>query len=248
MTEETIFNKGQESQDQSAQQNAAADPAASQAAPDAAFADQLMKIRNEKGEPKYASVNDALIALQNAQSHIATLEQENAQYRDQVTQSKTIEDIMATLDGTNQNDQNDNSESSVSTENIKNLVEGVISQRERQMLETQNINTVASKLGEMFQDKAEEKYISMAKEKGLSVEQMNTLASVSPKAVLDMFSSYQKGTSTKNVTSSVNTDGFSQQKPAPEVKSVMYGASTKDVLAQWRNTGELVQQQFNSNK
>lgn len=196
----------------------------------------LQGIVNEKGEPKYSNVEDAIKALKASQEHISTLESENSQLRERTQTSATIEDIMAQLDSTKNN--TGDSQQNFSVEDITGLVEKTLVQRESQQQAMGNLGSVKGKLSETFGDKADEVYSSKAKDLGLSVEMLDHLAAISPKAVMEYFGT--KGSATgKNIQSSVNTDAFQQYNQAPEkAKPIMYGSNSEDIVSAWRKATE----------
>lgn len=200
------------------------------------FADQLASIKNDQGSPKYSSVEDALKALQNSQEHIKKLEVENQNMREKESESKAIDDILLALNSKKEG--SDDSQNRVDPEAIKKLVELTFSEKEKKMTAANNKKSVIESLAKKFGDKAEEKYLSRAQELGMSVEDMDSLAKQSPKAALAFFSGMETAV-TKNITSSVNTTNF-MKSPPQKPKSVMFGASSEEMLSTWRQAAASV--------
>ncbi len=200
------------------------------------FSNILGEIKNEKGEPKYSTVEDALTALRASQEHISTLESENQMYREQQQSSKAIEDILAQLDSTS--NKSDDNQSGYKMEDIQNVVEDAIKRREANAAAQGNLKSVKERLTTAYGEKANEVYSKKAEDLGLSVEMLDHLAAISPKAVTAYFDS--KGSSTtKVVNSSVNTEAFlSQQKQQEKPRGVMFGASTQDMITSWKAAAE----------
>lgn len=199
----------------------------------------LDEIKNERGEPKYKTVEDALAALKASQEYIPTLEKENQELRSVASEAKTIEQLMAQINST-KNSTGDNHER-FSPEDIKTLVSQTLQETESKKIAQQNQQAVVDKLVEVFGEKAEEQYINKAKDLGLTLQEFNQLASRSPKAVLNYFSDASKGTPAKTTNGTVNTEShtfYSAKKVAPQ--TVMFGASTHDMVNAWRNAAVTV--------
>ncbi len=199
----------------------------------------LKEITNEKGEPKYSSVEDALKALKASQEHISTLESENKMYKEKQQSNKAVEDILAQLDSTNNN--TDDNQEGFSMEDIQKVVEGVIESKEASAAAQRNLSTVKENLTNQYGEKAQEVYANKAKDLGLSVEMLDHLATISPKAVTEYFGNKNSGTTTKMINSSVNTEAFlAQQRTEEKSGPVMFGASTADMLNSWKAAAEQV--------
>lgn len=188
---------------------------------------------------KYATVDAALKALPHAQTHISKLEQELAELREEVTKRKTTQELLdeiksgipqgetAPKDGLNQ-------------DTVVQLVEKVLSQKEKQQVATSNVSKVVGKFREVFGDKAEAQYNRIAEEAGLSVQALNQLAATSPQAVIKLAGLVGNTPATPGKTrSDVNTAALSPNGNS-ELSAKVQGTSTRDVLAAWRNAGEKV--------
>lgn len=199
----------------------------------------LSGIVNEEGKQKYNSVEDALKSVPFAQNHIKDLESQVAQLQEQVNNSKSAEAILeeirnsqapATKQETPELDKN----------TVTSLVEQVVNQREVQNTIKANQDSVSSTLKSVYGDKAKEVYESKARELGLTPELLDNLSGRSPKAVLAYFET--KASEPSKTSSNINTNAFNhtpEQKPA---KSIMGGASTKDMRDAWKRAGEHINQ------
>ena len=94
-----------------------------------------------------------------------------------------------------------------------------------------NAAQVRNTLSEKYGEKAEEVFVSKAKELGVDTEYFVELAHTHPQLVLSHFGDAAKPTG-QPVQGSVNTTGLKPS--APERKSVMRGASYKDVIEQYK--------------
>ena len=122
------------------------------------------------------------------------------------------------------------------------LVDQTLEVKERQKAAKSNADTVASKFTEKYGSKAEEVYNSVARDSGLTVQQLNSLAASSPKIVLKLAGlEGQSAPVAAKPNSTVNTEVLGQ-KPDPNQLSarVKQGATTKDLVNAWKIAGEKV--------
>jgi hypothetical protein len=207
------------------------------------FADLLNQIKNERGEPKYKTIEDALKGLQHAQQYIPNikteLEQRDAEIarlRAEAERAKTLEETLAAL--TSRQTQNDNTNQPVIDEKtIAELVNRQLTQAEQLKLAKANVASVVSTLQSAFGSDAEKKYNDAAAEAGLTVQEMNALAAKSPTAVLRMLgvnnqSAPQKQNTHFPSSSSVNTAALTPNNESAigrNPKSALIGATTEDL-------------------
>lgn len=204
------------------------------------YAHLLSSIKNERGEQKYASLEEALVGLQNAQTYIPTLKAEKLQQdqeiqrlRDEVLRAKTIEE---TLSAFNSQQQAPASQTPAAFDESKlaDLVNQTLSKRQQADLEKSNQNMVVSTLQQSFGADAEKKFNEAAVEMGLSREEMNALAAKSPKLILTALG-VKSQSNTNNVSmtqGSVNTSAFTpteQTLISRNPNSTAIGATTADM-------------------
>jgi len=193
---------------------------------------------------KYSSVEDALKSVPHAQKHIQTLEQELAQVKEELTKRRTTEELLDEIkSGIPPVEKTSPVE--INQDKITQTITHVLAQRDADERARKNVSTVTSSLTAVFGDKAEEKYIQLANESGLSVQQLNTLSASSPQAVLKLagLTSKQEGAPIKT-QSSVNTEAMLQSGSSHELSArVPRGATTKDLVAAWKAAGEKAKQQ-----
>ncbi len=204
------------------------------------YAHLLSAIKNERGEQKYASLEEALVGLQNAQTYIPTLKAEKAQHeqeierlRAEVLRAKTIEETMSAFNSQQQT--NAPQVQQVFDESkLADLVNQTLSKRQQADIEKSNQQMVVSTLQQSFGADAEKKFNEAATEMGLSREEMNSLAAKSPKLILTALGvKAQSNTNNVSTTSgSVNTSAFTPQEPtliSRNPNTTMVGATTKDM-------------------
>lgn len=208
----------------------------------------LGNIKNERGEPKYKSVQDALKALQHSQEFIPSLKQskeeleaELQKVRAQAAKVDTLEQTIIELTQRVGNVSN-TSDKGLTEEQIAELVNKTLSHNQQQSLQKQNLDTVAAKAKEIYGDKAEQVFYDKAKELGMSNAEFNALAARTPAAVLRLIGA-DSDTKLRSVNSGVNTDGFQPAKDSMitfNKTSIMVGASSDEVIEESRNARKLV--------
>jgi hypothetical protein len=184
---------------------------------------------------KYKSVEDALKSIVPAQSHIARLEQEAAARKADLEGRKTFEELLEELkSGTTKEPTSPNG---VTQDILEQTIASVLSRKEAQSAAQANTSKVVQAFQAKFGDKAkaEEMYVKIAEESGMSVADLNTLAARSPAAVLKLagIGSTAPGVVTKP-NSSVNTEALTGVNPTEQSAVVKMGASTKDVVNAWK--------------
>jgi len=225
---------------------------------DNSFADLLGSIKNERGEPKYKDVQTALDALKHSQDFIPQLKTEKEQLeiklanlQKEVERLSTVEDTVTKLTS-GQSQQATQTPTGLSAEEVANLVTQTLSQRETKATQDANLKVVVSQLQESFGKDAEVNFYSKAKELGMSVEEMNTLAAKSPQAVFKILGIEKKqeiGTTRSTSTKpSINTAGYQPQNESllgRNKKPVILGASTEELHMERDNSNKLVEELHN---
>lgn len=192
-------------------QNTPSNPNPVAPAASSVFDDKLKAIVNDKGEPKYKSVEDALEALKASQAHIKQLETETSvrdaeilRLREVEKSKETLEDIVARLQNTNDPARNATPPNAgLSEDAIAKILDDKLKQREQTALASQNVTEVTNILTAKFGDKTKETVAAKAAELGMSPRELGNLSSVNPKLVLSLFG--EKPTVSTPTTPSVNT-------------------------------------------
>lgn len=211
-----------------------------QAAPNA-YEDLLKGIKNEAGLPKYATIDEALKALQHSQEYIPQVksqlsqkDQELADLRAKLEQHQSLEDVVSRLAKPNQPDTKDDhpNGSGLDESAVMKLVQQQLERNQQTLSAQANQQQVENALKAKYGDKAQDVVKQRAAELGLTPQALGELSSKSPQAVLALFNT--QGTSgPKPTISSVNTSSFSQPQPTLErpSKSLLTGASSRDQAA-----------------
>jgi hypothetical protein len=200
----------------------------------------LASIVNERGEQKYRSIEEAFNGLKNAQEYIPTLkqqadakEQEIIRLREEALRFKTLEETVAALTS-QRNDQTPTNVPVFDENKLAELVDRTLTRKQQEAVAVSNTQSVVATLQQLFGADAEKKFYDKAVEMGMSMAEMNVLASKSPKAVLTMLGVSSQATQKATVSTqgSINTaafiptqDTFVKRNP----KSALVGASDNDL-------------------
>ena len=188
---------------------------------------------------KYSSVEDALKSVPHAQKHIQTLESELATLKEELMKRRTTEELLDEIKSGVQPKENLQGVE-FDQDKLMQLVDQTLEVKERQRLAKTNASQVAAKFTEKFGTEAETVYKSVARENGLSEQQLNSLAASSPNVVLKLAGLAEAKTApVSKSTSSVNTQSLNQKvDPSALSARVKQGATTKDLVNAWRIAGE----------
>ena len=198
----------------------------------------LASIRNEQGEQKYRTVEDAIKALAHSQSYIPQLRTELDSTKAALAAAQAERERIAELERTVQQLTQNNSPAAtppagLSEEQIASLVTRTLTQNQQAEVQRNNLASVVEAVKQSFGDKAEEVFYSKAKELGMSAEEVNTLAAKTPKAVLTLLGVNAVPNVNRSVPSAgVNSNAF-QGNPAGTIgintKPIMLGSTTEEL-------------------
>ena len=206
-------------------------------------ADLLKMVLNERGEPKYSTMEEAFKGLANAQQYIPQLktelsakEQELAQLREELAKRQSVEEVVSKLTTAQQQPQATTS-GVIDEQGIEALISSKLSAFEQQKVQQTNVEFVQGELVKLFGEKTKELVAAKASELGMSVEELGSMAATKPKAVLSWFAQAPQQSTTSVTTSSVNTSKFQQAPQEPvgrPVKSLLSGASSQEQIEYMR--------------
>jgi len=142
-------------------------------------------------DKKYKTPEEAVRALAHANHHISTLEGETSTLREQVSQSKTIEDVMAQLaskqqpsgDNTGGDDQSQQQPKQDDNVDVEATVKRLLEQQMSAQSANSNKQSVIDAMQKQFGTKAGEIWDKVEKELGVDLEAM---ASTTPTAALQL--------------------------------------------------------------
>ena len=238
------------------------DPSKVTAPNESELTDLLSGIKNERGEPKYKTLKDAIIGLQHAQTYIPELkgnltakEREIEELR--VKANKVVELENAVRDLTERSSNQGSPPTSLTAQEIAAMVsqtvDNTLTQRQQAEQMSQNINSVVSSLKEAFGDDAEKHFNQAAADAGMTVAEFNTLAAKSPKIVLTALGVKAKQTTQSSAPTqgTVNSQAFTPRSDTyvgRNNKTALVGATTQEVLEESRNTNKMVEELHKSGK
>lgn len=246
----SIFENNQNQATQPNQNNGGASnpPNGNQSNP---LADLLGSIKNDRGETKYKTVEDALNALKHSQDYIPQLSDKLRQQEQELAEAKAaaakITELENTLKALTQNANNQQSSppapAGLSAEEIANLVNQTLTQKQQADLAKANIGTVVSAVTKAFGDKSEEVFYGKAKELGMSVEDINALASRTPTAALKLLGLDSAKPSAPYSGGGINTSGFQPTQETfvgKNAKPTLIGATSSDLRQESVNSRKMV--------
>lgn len=219
---------------------------------DTDLTDLLGSIKNERGEPKYKTLKDAIVGLQNAQEHIPTLRTSLAEKDTEITRLRAEANRVATLEEavrnlTERSQGEGRPPKAEPVQDVAELVNRTLNEREVIAQQKTNIGTVVSALQGAFGADAESKFNSAAAELGMSVPELNALAAKSPRAVLKALGVDVKQ-ATKPFTASqgsINSQAFTPNQDTAigrNQKPSLVGATTQDLMEEHNASKAMVAQ------
>lgn len=217
------------------------------------FDNLLGAIKNERGEQKYKTVEEALIGLSHAQTYIPQLKQELASKANELTELRNrsvsqeeYQELVQKL--TTPTDQKPvTTQPQIDEEGIARIVAQQLTASQKQQQEVANQKTVVEALKSKFGDKGGEVFYGKAQELGLSKEDINALAGKSPQAVLNMFglsgATAHKQVSTQPPAGTVRTEVF-RENPSSfigrETHVIPLGGGYEDQQIVFENSRKMV--------
>lgn len=184
---------------------------------------------------KYATIEKALEALPHSQEFISKLEQENRELREASTKAVSREELYATVQELLKAEATKPS-GGLDEQGVKALLDRTLLEREAKRVVTENEGAFKKAMAEKYGDKAKDVYLSEVGKLGMTAEAMDALARTNPKAALKLFGIDAAPSATPRPTlpGGVNTTALATQHQQPQKpKAIMYGASTKDIVAEW---------------
>ena len=194
---------------------------------------------------KYKSPEEALKSVPHAQEHIKTLEQELAEAREELTKRRTTQELLDEIKSGISYEQQTAPQEGIQQDNVMALVQQAIQQNETNKVAKTNAASVAKKFQDVYGADAEKVYNKLASDSGLTVAQLNGLATTSPSVVIKLAGFDNKPSSVAKSTGDVNTETYNQSTTPQELSAkVKRGASTKDLVSAWKIAGEKVKRQL----
>lgn len=161
------------------------------------------------GERKY-DVDAARKKIENADQHIKTIEQENADLRTELEKAKTMDEVLAAIKP-NQNDAQETS--SISTEDLASIVDERLTRLDKVKEATSNRKEVGRMMADKFGEKAKDEMVRVGETMGLGPETLQSIAEKSPKAFMHLFANAPTTSAATNTTSNINIEALASSEP-----------------------------------
>ncbi|MEE8598847.1 MAG: hypothetical protein V3S69_04955 [Dehalococcoidales bacterium] len=199
------------------------------------FADLLSGITNEDGTQKYTDVANALTSIPHAQTHINTIESDNAELKDKLAEALAAQELLR------KSVSKQPEQKPLSQEALLQAIDGVLDAKSEKALKASNLDSVGKIFSDTYGDKAKDELKALAVANGVGLDFIKQLSETSPKVVLKLAGLSDTAVRRSEKSSgTVNTETFSSKPPAQENKSVMGASNTSDLITGWRAAGETV--------
>ncbi len=217
---------------------------------DADLATLLVSIKNERGEQKYRTVHDALKALGHSQEYIPELSQKLKQQEQELAEARAAAAKVAELERVVQSLTEAKSSTEtpstpgLSQDQVAEQVVRILSEQEKKRVAESNVATVVNTVKKVYGDKAESVFYGRAQELGMTVDQFNSLAASTPKAVLKLLGLEDKAVMpSQSPTQTFNTTGLEPRKDTfvgRNSQAVQVGATSNELINETRNAKKMV--------
>lgn len=213
------------------------------------FADKLLQIKNENGEPKYKDVATALDALVASQQFIPTLLTEKQQIEAELAETKqrlqerdTMEDLFKKLETAtstpHKTPETNPSSTVVNEETLAKTVQSILDTREADRQREQNLKSVIDAVVKTYGDQAGAHIQKRATELGITTNQLRDMASNSPSVVVELLAIKSKPVVVPSQSSLIPPtqvpDG--NEYPTYERGVARGGLSNKELASRWRES------------
>lgn len=215
----------------------------------------LTQIKNERGEQKYKSVEDALNALKHSQEYIPQLNQRLQQTEAELEAARAAAARVAEVEATVARLMNRQTNEPAATpavipeDKITELVQATLQRTRAEEEAAKNQKIVVQAVASKFGADADKVFYGKANELGFSVSEMNRLAATNPKAVLSLLGLTEPAPSQNSGVPSpkpgINTDGFQPQSTSfigRNTKGILVGATSRDVQEEAQAARKMVEE------
>lgn len=179
-------------------------------------------------------------------SQYSTLQEEVAELRRQLDNSRKLEDALKPREETpKQTEQEQTTHQAVDEAAILRKLREELSKESQQEVRAKNMRAAIDSASKKYGSDWQTKLTEMGAELGMDQKAIQAMAETSPQAFARLFGLTGKAAS-EPAPSGSSTQSY--QKPAdPAPKSVMFGATTKDLVEQWRYSGKQVMEDYDPN-
>lgn len=170
-----------------------------------AAAEELFSV----GERKY-NVDTAKVKIENADKHIKTLEQENAELRDKANKAVTMEQV---LEAIKQPTDTSRETPALSQEDLASIVDERLSAKDAATRAEENRMKAGKVMVEKFGEKAKEVMLKTGEGLGLGPETLQSIAEKSPTAFLKLFETAETASASTSSAGTINTEAIGVSDP-----------------------------------
>jgi vacuolar-type H+-ATPase subunit I/STV1 len=187
----------------------------------------------EVGGRQYRSKEDVVNKIANADAHIQRIERENAELRqkieeltEQLMKAKDVDEVLSRLD---EDKEGGERTQALTPEQVREMVMKSLEEVQTQEKQKRNLETCMAKAREVYGDNFNSKVSAMAKEMGMSVEEVNRLAANQPALFERAFIPSGRGLSSNNGFASGDIRTPVKQPPVQvDVKAPLNLSNTKE--------------------
>ena len=226
-------------EDQTPNQDPAGDPAASQAA--SPVETLLMAIKNENGEQKYATVEDALKGLEHSQKFIEQLKNETAELRGKQKAQDELVELFRSKAPAQEEEEAKLEPPSVTGMTAEEVV-ALLEKREAAKTHTSNMERVKNVLKEKYGAEYAKRLKEKTDQLGLQPELVDEIARNTPDALFKMFGIDAQPVQ-KATVGGANSQAFNQERAEPKRFNARESAISPDVL-KWRDVEKRVNAKY----
>ena len=224
--------------------------------PSSPYLELLKEIKNEKGEQKYKTPEEAFKALKHAQDYIPSLHQqidalktEKKSLEDRFEKSLSIEeklDLLINKEDTETpvSDPKPVESNSFNIDQIDEIIEKRLLQREQMSVENKNISIVSATFENLYGEKAKEVIANKATEMGVTPEYFKNIAKTSPNMIFSIFG-INNSRSTPNLSSSYKSESL-RQVDNSEIRRNVESKDTTGKLIEEFSRSKRMSEQLNS--
>lgn len=222
------------------------------------LADLLGSIKNERGEPKYKNIQDAMVALKHSQEYIPQLTQKLSEKDTELStaraESAKIAELERTLQALTQSREAPppTGNQGFSEEKIAELVNQTLSRNQAQDVQKNNVKRVVEDMVKQYGPDAQKTYEAKAAEIGMSVAQLNALAATTPQAVLNLMGvTAPKPVANQTQATQYNSEAFQPRQDSfigKNPKPMIIGATTQDLQEEAGRSRKMVEELHASGK
>lgn len=224
------------------------------------YADLLGSIKNERGEPKYKTLQDAIVALKHSQDYIPQLTTKLSQQELELNTAKAEAAKIAELERTLEALTSQQSlpvattiPAGLTEDKVAELVNRTLSRKQAEDTQKSNTAKVVEALQAKFGADAEKMFYGKASELGMSPEQFNKLAATTPLAALNLLgvNAVAQAPRTNTAVGSLNTEAFQPQETSfvgRNKKPMIIGATTQDLHDEAHSAREMVKELHSQGK